>query len=316
MKPPPPTPRTEEEFIAALVEATLAKQRRKHRPGHDAKRDVHIKSHGRLQARFSVRAAIPAECKVGVFAVPRDYDAVVRFSNGAFGASAPDILPNIRGVALKLNGVPGTKLLPGDEGSTEHDFVLANHPVFFAPKIEHMFLFMTHQFRALYAVHPRFPSLMHASMAKLISSPLHVSYYSQVPYALGQRACKYALVPTEAAPRFAISEGLKRHYLRAAVEKTLRAREVTYQFCVQLQRDAAGESIDDSSAEWTGPFVPVADVTFLKVPGPVLESNGEHLSFNPWRVLQEHRPLGWPGRARRAVYAADYQWRTEQNRSR
>ena len=44
------------------------------------------------------------------------------------------------------------------------------------------------------------------------------------------------------------------------------------------------------------------------------ESDGEALSFNPWRTVLELQPLSWAGRVRRAVYAADFKWRTEENR--
>jgi hypothetical protein len=43
---------------------------------------------------------------------------------------------------------------------------------------------------------------------------------------------------------------------------------------------------------------------------------GEDLSFNPWRALAEHRPLGGINRARRQVYLALSAFRHEQNGTR
>jgi hypothetical protein len=150
----------------------------------------------------------------------------------------------------------------------------------------------------------------------LVGNPLQLAYYSQVPYAWGQGACKFALIPADAPSFFPLSNRLGRDYLRKVAERTLRRREVRYHFCVQLQQDPARESVEDSTVAWAGAYVPVADLTLLKVTQPIQESDGEALSFHPWRALKEHQPLGWPGRARLAAYTASLRWRTEQNRLR
>lgn len=307
-------PASEAEFIAAIAEATLEKKRQEHRPGEVAGRALHAKSHGTVKARFSVRAGLPAELRVGLFAAPGEFAALARFSNGKGGAERFDLLPNIRGLAVKLRGVPGVKALPGEEHANEHDFLLANHPVSFAAKIEQMFLVATGQLKKLRTEHPRTFRLLLASAMKWVGNPLQLSYFSQVPYAFGDRACKYALIPAAQPPFFPLSNRLDRHYLRKAVERSLRRQEVRYHFCVQLQQDPERESLEDSSVAWAGPYVPVADLFLLKVTQPIHESDGEELSFHPWRALQAHQPLGWPGRARLAAYTASFLWRTQQNR--
>ena len=301
----------EDEIIASMVTAIIEKQIKNHKKGDVAQRDVHTKSHGTVKAVFTVRDDIPANLKVGLFAAPAKYDALVRFSNGAFKSDSFDILPNIRGVGVKLLGVPGAKVIPGEENTTEHDFLMANHQVFFAPKIEHMQMLVTGQFKEILKGHRRVLGLMLSSMFKLVKNPLTTSYFSQVPYAFGDRACKYALLPTEKSSFFSIPNGFNRHYLRNAAERLLRKKEVRYTFCVQLQNP--GESLDDSSMPWTGKYIPVADLTFLTVNQPMKESDGEELSYNPLRALKEHEPLSWPGRVRKAVYPADFAWRTKQN---
>ena len=314
MNPSPHLPRSEAEFIAAIAEATLEKTRKEHRPGTVAGRALHSKSHGMVKARFAVRAGLPAELRVGLFATPGEFDALVRFSNGKGGAQRFDVLPNIRGLAVKVLGVPGTKALPGEENATEHDFLLANDPVSFAATIEQMFLVATGQLKKLRADHPRIFRLLLNSALKWVGNLLQLSYYSQVPYAFGERACKFALIPIDETPAAPLLSRLGRDYLRKAAERSLRSREVRFQFCVQLQQDAARESLEDSTVEWAGPYVPVADLTFLKVTQPIRESDGEELSFHPWRALKAHQPLGWPGRARLAAYTASFRWREQQNR--
>lgn len=315
MNPTPSVPSSEAEFIAAISEALLAKKRKEHREGQVAGRALHAKSHGTVKARFSVRAGLPAELRVGLFASPVAFDALVRFSNGKGDAQMSDKKPNIRGVALKLFGVPGAKALPGEENSTGHDFVMANHPVSFAATVEHMFLIATRSFGKLIFRHPRTFWLLLVSALKQVRNPVQVSYYSQVPYAFGEQACKFALFPAEPESVDPLTDRADPDYLRKAAERTLRRQEVRYHFCVQLQQDPARESVEDSSVAWAGPYVPVADLTLLKVTEPIQESDGEALSFHPWRALTVHQPLGWPGRARLAAYTASFLWRTEQNRS-
>jgi hypothetical protein len=53
----------------------------------------------------------------------------VRFSSDTVPTS-PD-LKTTCGIAIKLFGVPGPKLLAPDEDATTHDFLLQNHDVFF-----------------------------------------------------------------------------------------------------------------------------------------------------------------------------------------
>lgn len=306
----------EQSIIDAMVAAVLEKQRKNHKPGKLAQRDVHTKSHGTYEATFTVRPNLPAELRVGLFAKPGTYRALVRFSNGAFPSSGIDALPNIRGVAVKLLGVEGQKMLPGEENSTELDFLMANDQTFFAPNIEDMFNLVTGNMKAIATGHPRVIGLMLGAMFKLVKNPLHTDYFSQVPYAFGpKRACKFALVANEKTPWYKLPNLFNRHYLRHSAVDVLSKREVSFTFKVQMQQTQGyAEPIEDSSILWTGDYLPVADLTFHKVTRSVEESDGEALSFNPWRTVLELQPLSWAGRVRRAVYAADFKWRTEENR--
>jgi hypothetical protein len=59
----------------------------------------------------------------------------VRFSNGSAG-HAPDRAPDVRGIALKIVGVPGKKLIQGLEEAKTQDFlgILTNSVPFRNPK--------------------------------------------------------------------------------------------------------------------------------------------------------------------------------------
>lgn len=305
---------TEKKLINEMVDAVIAKQQKEYQAGAVAKRDVHTKSHGTYRAVFYIRHDIPKELRVGVFAHAGErFDAQVRFSNGAMSAESYDILPNVRGVAIKLHGVNGKKVLPGDENSTEQDFLLANDKVFFAPGIEDMHKLVRGEMGVLVKQHPRVAALIADSVLKLVANPLSTDYFSQVPYALGVEGkdrlqVKYSL---SGAHLHTLPNIFDRHYLRNSAVKSLNKGPVTMTFSVQVK--LPGESIEDSSKTWKGAHVPVADLVFEKVEGTVEESAGEELSFNPVRSLPEHEPLGWPGRVRKEVYPADFKWRTEKN---
>ena len=303
----------EQEAIQAIVEATLEKQRKTHKPGDTARRDVHTKSHGTVAGKFRVYDKLPASCKVGLFAEPATYDAQLRFSNGAGGTTGADALPNIRGAAIKLSGVSGKKALVGEEDSTEHDFLLANDRGFFVKDIEDMLLLAQGKMKVLARRRPSVLWNLLGATMKLVKNPLHTAYFSQVPYQFGEAACHWALLPVQQDSFFSLPNFFDRDFLRHAVERTLRKGDSKFIFAVQFQRE--GESISDSTRVWKGRFIPLAELTISQTAKPVLESDGEALSFNPFRALVAHKPLGWPGRTREAVYVADFNWRTETNRA-
>ena len=92
------------------------------------RRGQHPKPHGCVRARFEVRADIPADCKVGLFAHPGTYDALVRFSNGP---QHTDRDHGAQGMAIKVLGVPGRKVLEDPPDAETQDFIMIDGPVFF-----------------------------------------------------------------------------------------------------------------------------------------------------------------------------------------
>lgn len=105
------------------------------------RRGFHAKSHGCLSGTLHVltaeeqAAALPPEISSfppagtehGVFANRgRDYDAWVRFSNGV-GEPDYDLVPDVRGMAIKVLDVEGTRLVPTDT-TTVQDFLMTNLP--------------------------------------------------------------------------------------------------------------------------------------------------------------------------------------------
>jgi hypothetical protein len=308
----------EADVLKAIVQSIIIDQVKAHKPGTVARRDVHAFSHGTVAGVFTVSSGLPAEYAVGIFAKPRSYETQIRFSNGTPNSMA-DIFPNVRGIALKLKGVAGKKLLNGQEDSPDLDFLLANNETFFIANVEDYNpihdLVSKNSFVQLFRKYPADTKRLLASLFKLVKNPLTTAYYSQSPYLFGEgKAVKYALIPTEPSSALSLPNVFDKEYLLHAVEKTLRNRSTRFTFCVQLQTE--NDPIEDPTVQWSGPFVALATLD-VKRRGNValLESSGEALSFNPWRVTAEHRPLGWANRLRQLVYKSDFEWRDGVNAS-
>ena len=91
-------------------------------------RGQHGRMHGCVRGTFEVLDNIPTKYKVGIFATPATYQAVIRFSSGP---QAKDTIPGAQGMAIKLVGVPGRKILEAEADAVTHDFILIDFPVFF-----------------------------------------------------------------------------------------------------------------------------------------------------------------------------------------
>src|SRR2546423_338045 len=85
-------------------------------------RALHAKANAGVEGEFEVPADVPADARIGMFAKPARYRALVRYSNGA-GRRQSDKKLDVRGFAVKLFGVDGKKVIPGLEAATTQDFL-------------------------------------------------------------------------------------------------------------------------------------------------------------------------------------------------
>ena len=119
---------SEDEAIRRIKELTEKQIEDAYRSGQrPAQRDAHGKQHGCVRADFTVPASLPAAVRQGVFAEAHTFHAWIRFSNAV---GSEDQAGLARGMAIKLLGVPGRKILPDQADATTQDFLLVNYPVF------------------------------------------------------------------------------------------------------------------------------------------------------------------------------------------
>src|SRR4051812_25039294 len=110
----------EAERFERHAELLAAMQKKRAKP--KLHRALHAKANLGLEAQFEVLPDLPAEARIGMFAEPKSYTAFVRYSNGA-GRHQADAKPDVRGIAIKVLGVAGKKVIPGLEDATTQDFL-------------------------------------------------------------------------------------------------------------------------------------------------------------------------------------------------
>lgn len=281
------------------------------------RRGQHPKAHGVVLARFEVLDDIPSEYKVGLFAHPAIYTCYIRFSNGN---QEDDRQADVHGMAIKLTGVSGKKILDDEVSATTHDFVLADKPVFFIRNASEYVRFVTDFARTvpmgkkplgfvawLLLHHPQDLPVLLRFTNQIQDSPLSSAYWSQVPYAFGDRVCRYSVVPDPGGVAVPAADRGPGYLQATMIEQLTRLRQPAgFDFLVQVRDDADPDVIDNPTVIWDMPTQRVARVT---IPPQHFASAEQmqfckSLSFTPWHALPEHRPLGEINAIRRAVYLA------------
>lgn len=278
----------------------------KHHPTGAMPRFNQGRAAGCVDAEFIVPGDLPSDLKVGLFARPHTYPARIRF---AHASTDTDKEKDVRGMSIKVLGVTGENLTPGE---TTQDFVLNSHPVMMVGNSEDFLeLLRAHEAgglkqAAFFVSHP------HAAAVALASrqhhtSHLETSYWSTTPYLFGaRRAVKYIVKPAtdKTTP---LPEPLTDHYLRDRLASHLAHDEAVFTFYVQFQTDAEKMPIEDASVEWKEHDSPYIAVARIRIPpqamaGPEQISSCERMTFNPWHALADHRPIGNYNRARKTIY--------------
>jgi hypothetical protein len=282
---------------------------------YPAMRPVFLKLHGVTSGHFEIRADLPDDLRVGVFALKR-LPAWVRFSSDTL-PTRPDLRTTC-GIGIKLFDVPGLKLL-GD-GDTQ-DFILQNHDVFFVDTAADMCEFtkagvVDGNYEPYLRAHPVTKKILD-EMQKVELSVLTTTYWSVLPYSFGQkRYVKYKLEP-EQAPDGEPPIG-DPNYLASDLTRRLLRGEARFKFMVQLRTDPKTMPLDKATVRWSekkSPPIHVATLILPKQDVAVLGQSayGENLAFNPWHSLSEHEPQGSISGARKVVYAASANERRDIN---
>lgn len=313
------TPAGEQAAIDRVADLARSDMERDYAGTRPVLRHQHAKAHGCVRAEFTVAADLPARLKVGLFARPGTYAAWVRFSSGAGGPILhSDAKRDAHGMAIKVLGVDGPKVLDTEVDGRTQDFVLANSKVFFCRNAEEYVELATRAsegrlLRFFIGWNPmkwRLRLLVNLLVATrgAVHDPLQIRYWSQAPYALGPVAVKYSARPASSVHDRKPAEPGENH-LEDAMRRRLLAGECRFDFMVQIQGDPRRMPIEDPTRRWSERASPFRVVAEIRIPPQDFTSGerkafAENLAFTPWHALCEHEPLGGINRARRVVYEA------------
>lgn len=334
-------PSDETDDIGRVVQALKALlQRNRDKTGH-FQGDVHVKTHGYAAAELRVLPNLPPELAQGLFKNERAFSAVVRFSNSASQSQA-DLIPDGRGLAIKVFDVEGDWLNSEDNSGPAQDFVMINHPVFFARNAKDFVrlqnILVSANDNPLVTVaqgltggdwnplhwHWR-EALTAAQIAgHLPAHPASNTYFSMAPIRFGQFVAKYRARPAGELPGswldLASRLGTQQDALRRMLEETLRSQQILFEFQVQLRTSNNSMPVEDATVEWPESESPYRTVALLLIPRQEIDTEPQktmyrQLAFNVWHAMTDHRPLGGINRLRREVYPISAAWRRQEGHS-
>ena len=302
-----------QEFVGFLKDASAQRY-----PKGTMKRFNQGRQTAFLQADFIVPEGLPDAHRVGIFAAPRTYAAWIRFANAG---SETDRERDIRGMAIQLENVEGENLTPG---ATTQDFILNSHPVMLAASTKDFLeLLRANEAggfrRVLYFLSHLTSARIGAAARQNPSCHLDIQYWSTTPYQFGpDRIVKYAVRPTSRR-RSPKPAALTDTYLTDAMRTHLDQEEATFDFLVQFHVDDRRTPIEDATVEWQTQDAPYQRLGIIRIPrqrfdNPERATRGERMMFNPWHSLMAHTPLGGMNRARREIYRAMAEFRSQPRR--
>ncbi len=293
----------------------LAELQKKRAGDAKASRALHAKAHAGVRARLEVQGGLPEHARVALFAEPKTFDAYVRFSNGA-GTRDGDNKPDLRGLALKVLGVGGRKLIPGMEDETTQDVLFVNAAALpFASVDDFIAVVLASRSQLLlpFRLFAHFGFGTFGFLKRLLAATKPIpslataSFFSVAPVKFGDYAVRFSLAPAqhddggEARSPAALADDLADRLNKGDLAWDLRA-----QFFVSEE----ATPIEDLTVAWREADSAPVTLARLTIPkqdlrseqGRALADRVEAMAFDPWHACEELRPLGAAMRARNPAY--------------
>jgi hypothetical protein len=314
-----------------------------------AVRDAHAKGYGLARAEVEILGGLAPEYAQGIYARPGRHEALIRFSNGSPHAGADAALGSVvMGMGLKTFGIEGQTLLEDEPDSHTFDYALINAPIFFCNTVEH-YVFIQHLFlhageyfsRGKPGVHQFLHDWVTGmgtlepedwawdelaailSLRRVQSVNLLLStYWTMGAVRHGEYVAKVRVAPAkEAAEKVArrhLDPASAAEVFRPALVAELKERPYEFDIQVQLCADLEKMPVEDVTVEWPEALSPFVTVARMRLPqqdisGEDVQKQMDATSITPWRVTEEHRPLGNIMRARKEVYRQSSLLRHELN---
>ena len=283
------------------------------REGRPVERGQHAKNilsvtNGKLE----VRKDLPADLQFGPFKAGGELRTIARFSNAPSSVSGDDQTAR-RGVALRFTDDKGHSqdllLTTGTPGFLAKDGVAAVA----AAKAEASGAVGLTGLTQEIGVGDT-AKLIHAarSTGSKDESIAASTFFSRVPYQLGDYAVKFRLVPVTPESDGGIKGAHGEHQLTTDAQQRLKVGNIEYVLEAQFNRKPS--DMADARIDWDSPYVPLGKIVIPQQSpsNETLQKNIEDvdkLSFQPWNRWdpkddRSMLPLGDVNDARKAVYKA------------
>ncbi len=332
-------PRPDEaETIRTIVDSIRRTSETSFAKFHHGIRQQHAKGQGYLKGELTVHDGLPDHLRQGVFARAGCYPIIVRLST-AFGDIRSDRIRVPRGMAVKVLGVSGKKMLSWDN-SANQDFLLVNHTSYMADAAAYLSAQRSFEWGPVTPdIGLKLTGLVARGFVKLSESTgipipmvlkalgdagnniLGETFYSEGALRFGDYVARLSAAPvSDALKRLsgqpchdgddAVLKSVVEFFSRNSAEYELRA-----QLCVDLERTP----VEDASIDWPEGIAPQQPLGKITLPPQGADSAARRayaddvLSFDPWRCLVEHQPLGSVMRLRKEAYAVSSSLRNERN---
>lgn len=333
----------EEEIIQKLVDALHRNNEWTFKKFKHGMRDAHAKSHAVLKGELVVDPGLPPHLRQGLFATPATYPVIARISSTQPTLHS-DQIRGVRAIAIKVLGVQGPRALEDDDATTQ-DFVMVDSSEFpfgtarrylqIAMPIAYALTRMSDwalkllteplgQVVDLIQLLPPPLRVPIPPIVKLFTTPnyyiLGLTFNTASALRYGDYVAKISVEPlSESVTRLKeklIPRGSGDDAHRVLIADFFRDNDAEYAVCAQLCTDA--DAIENAAEKWSTSPQPerVAKLTFRRQNSDCYCRRAyadDILSFNSWRTLEAHRPLGSINRLKAKVYAASSKFRHEKN---
>lgn len=334
----------EEEINRKIVDSMARVNRLMYEKHRHAIRDAHSKSHGILKGELQIYDNLPEYLAQGLFNKPKKYPVIVRFST-AQGSIIPDTMSAFRGMAIKIIGVEGKKLLEDLSDALTQDFLLVNYPIIPTGTIKEylkaqekaesqadsgLFVQKIAQ-KAAVGVQNVLAKVGLADDTNELGAPgpniLGDTYFSMAALRYGNYIAKINVRPlSENVKELSgkkidekIIEADENAFLTSVISDFFQTNTAEYEMSAQLCTDLSKMPVEDGSVQWPedkSPYLPIAKLVFSPQDTFSPERRvfaDDVLSFNPFHCLREHRPLGNIMRVRKLAYETSSKFRHVMN---
>jgi len=330
-----------DETVASMARVTrMMFEKNRH-----AIRDAHAKSHGILRGELHVQPNLPPHLAQGMFKEAKTYPVIIRLSTSP-GAIQPDSSPAVKGLAIKIIGVEGTKFLAEEADAVTQDFLMVNDTIIptgdvktyhdqqlrieklaHAPEalqnvVNEAGVLADKALEALETVGLKKKEVRMVVQAHPNHHILGETYTTLGALRYGDYVAKIGLAPLSdnvkvlAGQEVDLSEP---GAYRDLVVEFFRTQGAEYELRAQLCTDLQTMPVEDASVDWPQDQSPYQVLGKIVLPAQDAFSPARRvfaddvLSFNPFHCLPEHLPLGSINRVRIKAYAASTNYRHAMN---